>query len=409
MANRSLAKENSQKQSATFDTVESAKIGEVPALNLPSQYEDACIPCEKDLQLTEIFGAAIAALDPNLPGALPDITARIGCDKAQRILLIMVDGLGYEALSTHYGHAPTLRSLRSSTYKAHTVIPSTTAAAITAFTTGEKPGRTRMTGYSVAVDDEVMNLLAFREGIDPSIWQPVTPYFSRLAEYECHSVVITPATFSGSGLSRAALRGARHVPASTWAQRCSEAVRELRAGTPVVYLYWSDIDHVGHKKGIHSYEWAHALEDFDAGLSDLLRQIPSDTCALLTADHGMVNVDQKNLIDCSMIAALSESVRIVAGETRAVHVHCQSGTQRETYERWSEFLGERAWIVPAENITDLIGEGPGKDQVGDFVVFSRGRGGIVDSRTQNEQARNLTGVHGSLTSAEMHIPVIRLA
>ena len=56
-----------------------------------------------------------------------------------------------------------------------------------------------------------------------------------------------------------------------------------------------------------------------------------------------------------------------------------------------------------------MGEGLGLAETGDFVAFSRGRAGIVDSRTQSAAAMSLTGVHGSLTQEEMLIPLIPLA
>ena len=88
-----------------------------------------------------------------------------------------------------------------------------------------------------------MNLLAMEGGPAPTEWQPTPTYFERLAAADVSSAVISPARFAGSGLTGAALRGARHVPAESLSDRVSAALRELRAGTPLVYLYWSEIDH----------------------------------------------------------------------------------------------------------------------------------------------------------------------
>nr|WP_240471076.1 alkaline phosphatase family protein [Schaalia suimastitidis] len=371
--------------------------------------EGAALPDATDFLLTEVFGGAIATIDDALPGALPKRRDDWDLDRGQQVLLILVDGLGWESLNRHYGHAATLRALRDTTYCAHTVVPSTTAAAITAFATGAQPGATRMVGYSVFDNDALMNLLAFAPDVDPCRWQEVTPHFTALTHAGVTSAVISPPAFANSGLTRAALRGARHVGAVSWEARCQAALAELREGTQVVYLYWSDIDHIGHGRGVASHEWAGALEDFDRGLLTLLRQLPSGVRAVLTADHGMVDVEQRDLVDCAHTAALREGTRVLAGETRAVHVHCEAGHADAVLRRWRDYLGERAWVVTRADLAALMGDGPGLSLVGDFVAFMRQGYGVVDSRTQSAGAISLVGVHGSLTSAEMLIPVIRLA
>ena len=124
----------------------------------------------------------------------------------------------------------------------------------------------------------------------------------------------------------------------------------------------------------------------------------------------MVNIDFDQLYNVAELSPLSEGVRAIAGETRAVHVHCLPGTNElQVRSRWEEFLGEHAWVVGADELPELIGTGPGLAESGDFVVFSRGRGGVVDSRIQSPGAMTLIGVHGSLTPDEMLIPLAVLA
>ena len=174
-----------------------------------------------------------------------------------------------------------------------------------------------------------MNLLAMEGGPAPAQWQPVPTYFECLGAEGVDCAVVSPARFAGSGLTGAALRGAR----------------ELRAGTPVVYLYWSEIDHSGHSHGVASDAWIGQVEQFDAGLSALLRGLPGGVRTVLTADHGMINVERDSIVDVAATPALREGVRIVAGETRAAHVHAQEGRAEEVEARWREALGESAWIL----------------------------------------------------------------
>ena len=375
-------------------------------LNLPG----ADLPGAADPVITDVIPASLCAIDPSLPGADQRAARNLGIEPgASQLLLILVDGLGYELLLDHMGHTPVLRHVREDIRSIHTVVPSTTAAAITAFGTGERPGATNMVGFSVAYGSGVMNLLAMQGGPAPATWQPKPTFFERLAERQVDSAVISPARFAGSGLTGAALRGARHVAAESLSERVNAALAQLRAGTPLVYLYWSEIDHAGHCAGVGSEEWIAQLEEFDSGLSSLLRRLPARVRTVVTADHGMINVESTSLIDVAHTPILRDGVRIVAGETRAVHVHAEEGQGARVEERWRETLGERAWILSGPDVSALIGAGDGANVIGDLLVLARGRGGVVDSRTQSASAIAMPGIHGSLTSAEMRIPVVVLS
>ena len=375
-------------------------------LHLPG----ADLPRIGDPLITDVVAGGLASIDPALPGASAQAAVSLGMETgAHQLLLILVDGLGYELIQEYAGHTPTLRRMRDDIRSIHTVVPSTTAAAITAFGTGERPGATNMVGFSVAYGGGVMNLLAMEGGPAPTEWQPVPTYFERLAAAGVASAVISPARFAGSGLTGAALRGARHVPAETLDDRVSAALRELRAGTPLIYLYWSEIDHAGHSSGVGSDAWIGCLEEFDAGLSGLLRGLPAGVRTVMTADHGMINVERSALVDVAATPALREGVRIVAGETRAVHVHAEEGHATDVEARWRDALGESAWILSRDQMGALIGPGDGASIIGDLLVLARGNGGIVDSRTQSASAIAMPGVHGSLTAAEMRIPVVVLS
>ena len=369
----------------------------------------ADLPDPGDPSITDIIPAALSSIDPSLPGACDEAASALGIEAgASQVLLILADGFGYELMQEHLGHTPTLRRMRGDIRSIHTIVPSTTSAAITAFGTGARPGATNMVGFSVAYGGGLMNLLAMEGGPAPTEWQPVPTYFERLSAQGISSAVVSPARFAGSGLTGAALRGARHVPADTLEERVSAALRELRAGTPVVYLYWSEIDHSGHAHGVASDAWIGQVEQFDAGLATLLRGLPGGVRTVLTADHGMVNVDRSRIVDVAVTPALREGVRVIAGETRAAHVHAEEGRAREVEERWRDVLGEGAWILSRSQMPELIGQGDGASIIGDLLVLARGSGGVVDSRTQSAAAIAMPGIHGSVTSREMRIPVLAL-
>lgn len=345
--------------------------------------------------LGEVLPAVAAALGHPLEESSITLPA------ARSAIVIVVDGLGWHQLQAHRGHARTLSSFQGPVLT--TCLPSTTAAALTCFSTGRLPGETRMVGYSVRHGDSVMNLLQFAPGVDPLTWQPQETYFSRLEGVE--PFVVTAPKFAGSGLTQAAFRGATFVGRRSLAERFEAAARLARERPSLTYLYWSEIDHAGHRYGPGSPQWVEELEDFDAELSQFLRRLPADTLVVLTADHGMVQVHER--LDLAEIPALAEGVELLAGEGRAVHVHAEDGAAVRA--RWADYLGDRARILAPAEYPGVFGEGPGNDLMGEAVVFLAGNRVIVDSRTQSAGMVGLEGVHGSFTAEELEIPLLILS
>lgn len=352
--------------------------------------------------LGEVMPAAAFAVGVDLGGP-----GTFRFPRARSVIVLVVDGLGWIPLRDHAGHARTLRAFLDEALVAATCLPSTTAAALTALTTGQLPGQTRMVGYSVAQGNQTMTLLNFSPEVDGESWQPCPTYFERLRGTGIRPALVTAPKFVGSGFTRAALRGAEFHGAQSLEDRFALARRLAEEKPSLVYLYWSDIDHAGHGNGVHSDQWLAELEDFDAALGRFLRRPPRDTTVVLTADHGMVDVEER--IDIADIPELSRGVRLLAGEGRSVHVHADPGQAGAVRDRWAAYLGDGAVVASPRRYADIFGPGPGTDLVGDAVVFLGGNSVIVDSRQHSAAMIAQRGVHGSFTEAEMLVPVVTLA
>ncbi|MCG2799058.1 MAG: alkaline phosphatase family protein, partial [Cellulomonas sp.] len=221
---------------------------------------------------------------------------------------------------------------------------------------------------------------------------------------------VGPQRFEGSGLTRAALRGGGYRPAETLAQRVDGVLESLRA-PGLAYLYWGDVDKAGHHHGWGSMQWGDEVAAVDAELSRLVRNVPKGTLVLVTADHGMVDVDRRARWDVATDPGLREGVALVAGEPRAMQLHLEPGAEAaDVVERWSQVLGNRALVVTRETAigAGLFGELDERVRpvVGDVVVAMAGRATVVDSRTQTPGSMDLVGVHGSLTDQEMSVPLL---
>ncbi|MGP9501239.1 alkaline phosphatase family protein [Specibacter sp. AOP5-B1-6] len=344
---------------------------------------------------------------------------------AERICVVLVDGLGKALLKQRSAHTPFLRSVMAGDARGehprtlHAAFPSTTATSLTALGTGTVPGQHGMVGYDVLDprQDKIVNLLGnWDGGVDPLLWQPFPTIFERLAKSVPATTVSLP-RFADSAMTRAALRGSNFRGAVSPHARVEEAVAALEA-TPkaLVYLYWSELDKAGHAHGADSAQWEHQLEELDAGMKRLAATAPANTLILLTADHGMVDVPRSARIDYSVFPELVAGVRHTAGEPRMVHLYLEPDVTAETREQlvaaWLERFGRQAWVLTREQAVDAGYFGDVSESVsariGDVLVLARELIAFYDLRRVRRQAMEVVGQHGSITKAEREVPLLRI-
>lgn len=360
--------------------------------------------------------AQLAAINPC------PLTARerLGLPEAERAVVILVDGLGRCNLQARQDLAPFLTSEFQSR-AGQSAYPSTTAANITFLGTGVMPGQTAMAGYTVRNPDtgKVMNLISWAGGMDPLEWQRVPTVFERMRRAGARAAHVSTWKFERSALTQAALRGAEYVAAETLAERV-EATADLMANTDtkIAYLYWADVDAVGHLNGWQTPEWDRELAHLDGEIARLVSLLPPGTLVLLSADHGMVDVPQgvsnsfggPARIDISAHAELSRGLDLVAGENRFLHLFTRE--PEEVAQRWRGFLGQRARVLPRAEAFNAGLFGPVRpdvaDVVGDVIVALLGDISVADRSRVSEGMFTLPGLHGSVTEWERSVPILSL-
>lgn len=376
------------------------------------------LPDYGGLCLDRVLPAALGALGipaPAAVGGAEEARRRLGVPAADRVVVVLVDGLGHRMLAERAGHSPFLRRLLPDARVLTCGFPSTTATSMGLLGTGHGTGRTGLAGYTVRnpADGGLANLVSWHGAGEPRRWQRRPSLLAHAAAEGVTVHSVGPAAFAGSGLTEAALSGSRYLGAESLAARVDAAVRVLRAGPGLVYLYWGQVDKVGHQHGWRSSPWGDELAAADAELGRLARSVPAGTVLLITADHGMVDVDPTQLVDVAAEPALRADVELVAGEPRAVHVHTAPGAAAVVADRWRDRLGDAAVVLER---ADAVAAGLFGDVdphveplLGDVVVAATGTAGVADSRTQTPHSLLLRGMHGSLTAGEMEIPLLVVA
>lgn len=366
--------------------------------------------------LCDILPSAAALL------GVPDAEDRLGLaervGEVRRVLVLLVDGLGYHLLPELVEDAPLLASVLAGTAgqldELACTFPSTTPTSLASFATGVPPGQHGLLGFTVNVPgtDHVLTHIFWRNDPPPASWQPVPTWFQRLAAAGVSARAVLPELFVGSGLTEAVYRGARLCPTVKGEYYAGRVAAELAAGPGLVYAYTAALDKAAHAAGVGSPWWHAAAARIDALLQHLLEQLPDDAVLLVTADHGGLNVPPESRIDLDADPALAVGVRVVAGEPRVRYLHTEPGAAPDVAAAWTQLLAGRAHVQTRDDAVAAGLFGAVRPEhlarIGDVVVTCTGDNAVLATRREPPEAAKLVGFHGGLTPVETAIPLIVL-
>jgi hypothetical protein len=356
--------------------------------------------------LPDYGGACIDSVAPVLqrrrptPEWLPE-PAR----EARRVVLLVLDGLGWDQLRERAAVAPVLSGLAGGPITS--VAPTTTAAALTSISTGRSPAAHGVLGYRVRVADRrVLNVLRWRtedgdarETVPPTAFQPL-PVFDGVAP-----PVVTRAAFAATGFTEAHLQGVRLRGWRTPSSIVVEVRDLLAAGEPFVYAYYDGVDKVAHEFGLDAH-YEFELRYADRLVGDLLDVLPTDAALVVTSDHGQVDVGDGLM---PLAPALADDVDFVSGEGRFRWLHARPGTADRLAAAAAEAHGDAAWVRTREQVIDegWLGGRPSVEvaaRLGDVALVAHAPVAFFDPSDPIEA--KLRSRHGSLTAAEMLVPLL---
>jgi predicted AlkP superfamily pyrophosphatase or phosphodiesterase len=355
---------------------------------------------------------------------MPSIFASLGLTTAHdsincgqsptgRELVFLVDGLGADLIQTYKEVAPSLARmfLHSSIT---TSFPSTTATSLATLTTGEMPGTHGMLGYTVQVPrsgGRILNSLKWDERVDPVIWQPVPTLFERATAAGITTTHVAAKRYENTGFTRAVFRGAHYKGANIAADLISETVAALQKSPSFVYLYVNDVDSAGHSDGVGSEKWLAALKSVDLLVSELMQKLPKGTRIWLTADHGMINVDEKVILGKEN--ELLTDIAVIAGEPRMRHLYLSSDSaaaKKEVISRWESSLGAKVAMYSRERAVSAGLFGPtvspdAADRAGDVIAIAQGNLVLLDPERADKEGA-MIGHHGGDSDIESTVPLL---
>lgn len=357
--------------------------------------------------LPDYGGACLSGLVPALLGRHQSSTPWLpeAARTASQVVLLVLDGLGWDQLTDHWRLAPNLAALSGGPITS--VTPTTTATALTSVTTGLVPAAHGVVGYRVrVVGDQVMNVLKWctaagdaREAVPPTDFQP------RHAFGGTGASAVTRSEFAKTGFTTAHLGGAKLRGWRMASTLAVEVGRALRAGEPLVYAYYDGMDKVAHEWGLAEHYDAELVAT-DRLIGDVLAALPAGAALVVTSDHGQVSVGDAAVVVAPEIMA---DVSMLSGEGRFRWLHARPGALDRLVERACAAYQDVAWVVTRqEMVADGWFGGPltprVEERLGDVALVPHAPIAFDDPADTGEM--RLVSRHGSLTGAEMRIPLL---
>jgi hypothetical protein len=184
-----------------------------------------------------------------------------------------------------------------------------------------------------------------------------------------------------------------------------EIRRLLLAGEQFVYAYYGSIDKIAHERGFGDYYDAE-LRAADRLVADILEALPDGASLVITADHGQVEVGDRIVVPSPDLLAMCAAQ---SGEGRFRWLHARRGAVADLLGAAAEEFGGTGWVIDREQ---MIADGWFGPTVPPSVAQRLGDVAVVACEPVSYYDPADTGPfelvcrHGSLTSAEVYVPLL---
>lgn len=359
-------------------------------------------------------------------------------EKYDLVILFFIDGFGWEFFEGYAHKYPFLQRFidEGIASQLSSQFPSTTAAHVTTVNTGIEVGQTgiyewfyyepkvdRMIApllFSYAGDHESNTLIP--SGITPQELYPFKTIYQQLEEKDVRTIAMQQEWIAHSPYSQAMLAGAENRPYQTFPQALDALVDLCHepAGKPTyTFIYFGDIDAMGHRHGIPSPQFADAAEYCWKNLEERFWQrlgaCNKKIAVIITADHGMVPVNPKTTLFLNKaIPDITTSFKtnkkglplVPAGSPRDFFLHVKEEQLETMLKQLRKLLKGVAEVYPTSELLEagFFGQKPPsqrlRERIGNLVILPY-LGESVWWWQKHHFEQHFFAAHGGLTPDEM--------
>lgn len=338
--------------------------------------------------------------------------------KAKNVVLIVLDGLGYEYLMKYGKDLKLKKHLRG---KITSIFPAATTACVPAFLTGMSAYEHGMSGwysylkelgmvitplpYITRTGGLSLDKVEFRKLFD------VNPFSKKVS---VKSYILNPAEFYDSAFNRATKGKSKLLGYKNIKDMFYNINRLLvKGGKKYIYAYHSNPDSLMHEFGVEDKGVLREVKKIDKEFANFIRRIRSTkSIIIITADHGLITVPKNRQIDTLKYAELNKFLRIpLCGEGRMGYAYVKAGREKEFEEYVKNKLGFCCELMKSEEAVNKGWFGKGKmhpcfkDRIGDYLLIMKENYGIKDFVADSDPEDQNIGRHGGVSKEEMFVPL----
>jgi len=337
----------------------------------------------------------------------------LGLAARQSYAVILIDGLGVSNIKAAGAHAGFLNQKLANSKTLFSGFPTTTATSLASLATGTNNGSHAFIGYRVYDRSKSMRINLLNDlGADfpPRTYQDLETISETATEAGFSLSTVGPSEYADSGFTKATMPASRYLPAKTIEERFALTRRELSVPGSLVYLYVPELDQLAHRFGVNSNKWLETIEDLDSAVSKFAANLPKGAGAILTADHGVIDVDKSDHIYLEELSSLQD-VLMIGGDPRAGYLYFESGT--DLVSKRKQISEELTGLVDVASVSELVEAGwfeelsaTAQKIAPDLVLLPKGNRVVYHRSFAKQKSMEMIGQHGGMTKAEWEIPLL---
>ena len=324
-------------------------------------------------------------------------------DKYKNVIVLLLDGLGVDALSYHLPEDSFFR--RNMIKEYFTVFPPTTTAAITTMECALTPFEHGWLGWSLYFSelDKIVDAFTNKEK-DKNIQAADYHVANRYMPYQSiYDEIKAAGKANAYSVSRF---GSNRI--DTLDELTCE-IKRLCATDEGKYIfgYWEYPDCLMHEYGCYSSIVTENINKLEYKIENMCKKL-SDTLVIITADHGHTSTDYYVLSKFPKLYSMLK--RPTSIEPRATAFYIKEEHIEDFPVEFRKNFGEDFMLYSREEVIEKKLFGRGKmhpkfvDFIGDYLAVAVKNKGIVYSK----KSMQFVSHHAGLTEKEMKIPLIAI-
>lgn len=348
-----------------------------------------------------------------------DLQSLSGINDADNIVLLVIDGLGYNYLKTRGPDTYIARHLKTAITS---VFPPSTGSAMTSIYTGLAPQQHASTGWYVYLKEFglVSRILPYSNTVDYNVLgesiSHVIDVTSLPSQMDRDYYVVLNERIIDSEFTRHIVRNARRIGFDNELDGLFKSVKNTIGHSDrkkYIQAYWPYLDEVSHIPGPSSKEAQDHLKFFDAETNSLAESLEgSSTTLIITSDHGFMDVPTANSILTRDHPEFMDSLILpLCGDSRSVFCYVRPW-QTERFETYvQKVFGGICEIYRSKDLINqnwfgLFEVNPKlHSRIGDYTLIFEDQHAILNCFPGREPPEML-GHHGGVSPDEMLVPLI---